>query len=788
MQILEELGTFIISVVLALAILGVAAVLLYYFNPQQPLDHAKAAFYPLVKPLNATHVWLGVKPSADKVEVVELKYQYRRRWVDVPVARFTADRAVWFNATDGRPVAVPCTANVTVATRYGTAARSLSFTPVCLQRYSVDIADVTEVFRQLSDYASYVANYVLYKSIPAITAYVRFGFDESMYVGIQNIAPFAFQVLQNANASDWQLWPPDYNAMNLLPLEVRDAWSGKAIMPLEYPHSGWGNVTSVMYRWIGLVVDWNASVLRIWVNNVLVYNGTPPQRAAVFTSPQGFRITFTPIDANTANVTLYYQRYTYVQHCPHCVWNRKGPLWDKAVSLIATKGRASWWGGWVRMVNVPAPGYGESGFVRTIYVLPPAPYLGGNKSLFGVVTPFVTRSLTALRASNGTVFASYTTTDCAVKTLTFNTLNGTFYLEEPLYRPNNVPEGFRQVVYIYADTTQRGDSYAIALGFARQRVCLDILCNGYRYDWVPHIVTEGRARCSFRGNWPYSSAECIVGRRDEAREIWISWSIDHNGVVSVYKDGVLQRRTRLGQLSAALAWTPDGRMYLASPSYFYDNRIVYGTIVSFDRYEPPIRITSDTTRVSAPFAYRWSLSGAYNYTLTLSIAFDKTLVESWTFGSTTYYLHNVTYRGVMNLTYNGKPVALDAFYGWYYMLTSYTLPPPPPPPEPPRIEYRGSASFCTPTMIKIGEDQEHRELNKGTNGYSVQVVNYAIIRVTGCGSDYTYKEVTSVTTLTANGDIYQVTDDKGNVCGYDRAERDDDGVVRCECDVKKQSG
>jgi hypothetical protein len=34
MRIIEELGTFVISVALALAILGVAAVLLYYFNPQ----------------------------------------------------------------------------------------------------------------------------------------------------------------------------------------------------------------------------------------------------------------------------------------------------------------------------------------------------------------------------------------------------------------------------------------------------------------------------------------------------------------------------------------------------------------------------------------------------------------------------------------------------------------------------------------------------------------------------------------------------------------------------------
>jgi hypothetical protein len=368
--------------------------------------------------------------------------------------------------------------------------------------------------------------------------------------------------------------------------------------------------------------------------------------------------------------------------------------------------------------------------------------------------------------------------------LTFNTPNGTFYLEEPLHRPNNVPPNFRQVVYIYTNTTQRGDSYAIALGFAYQRVCLNVLCNSYRYQWVPHIVTEGRAGCSFRGNPPYSTAQCFAG----GREIWISWSIDNNGVVSVYKDGALQRRTRLGQLSAALAWTRDGRMYAASPGYFYDNRIVHGNIVSFERYEPPIRITSDTARVSAPFAYRWSLSGAYNYTLKLSIAFDRGLISSWQFGHTVYELYNVTYRGVMNLTYY-EPVAVDAFYGWYYMLTNYTLPPPPPPPEPPPVEYGGgSVSFCTPTRVKIGEDQEHRELNTGTNGYSVQVVNYAIIRETGCGYDYTYRETTYVTVLTADGNIYQVTDDKGNVCGYDRAKSDDDGVVRCECPEDRESG
>ncbi len=749
MRILEELGTFIISVALALAILGVAAVMLYYFNPQQPVDHAKAAFYPLVKPLNKTHVWLGVKPSADRVEVVELKYQYKGSWFDVPIARFTADRAVWLNATDGRPAAVPCSANVTVATRHGTASRAISFTPVCLQRNSVDVADVTEVFRQLTDYASYVANYVLYKSIPAITAYVRFG--PSIHVGIQNIAPFAFQVMQNTYVSGWQPWPPNYNVMNLLPLEARDIRNVPSAELLDPLPVEWGNVASVMYRWLNVVVDWDSSVLRIWVNNALAYNGTPPQRAATFTSPQGFRITFTPIDANTANVTLYYQRYTYWLPPCECLWNRGGLEWDKALSLTVTKGRATQWSGWVKMINVPPPRYGESGFTHTIYVLPPAPYLGGDKRLFGLVTPFLARSLTALRADNGTVFASYTAADGAVKMLTFNTPSGTFYLEEPFYQPNNVPLGFRQVVYIIAE-----DTYAVALGFEYRRNR-----ETGRNEWVPFVHTSGDIECRVLRYWPtYSSVSCVAWRR--WRDVVITWSIDRNGVVSVYRDGVFQRSTRLGQFSAALAWTPDGRMYAASPA----------------------GMASDTARVSVPFAYRWSFPATYNYTLTLSIAFDRELIRTSRVGRTVYELYNVTYRGVMNLTYNGEPVALDAFYGWYYMLTTYTLPPPPPPPEPPRIEYTGggSFSFCTPTRIKIGEDQEHRGLNTGTNGYSVQVVVYNIIRVTGCGYDYTYRVTTYVRTITADGNIYQVTDDKGNVCGYGRARTCKDNVVRCKCE------
>jgi len=61
-----------------------------------------------------------------------------------------------------------------------------------------------------------------------------------------------------------------------------------------------------------------------------------------------------------------------------------------------------------------------------------------------------------------------------------------------------------------------------------------------------------------------------------------------------------------------------------------------------------------------------------------------------------------------------------------------------------------------------------------------------MIRETGCGYDRTYRVATYVKTLTADGNIYQVTDDKGNVCGFGQAQRCKDGVVRCDCEEDRQ--
>jgi hypothetical protein len=374
MQILEELGTFIVSVALAVALVGVAAVLLYYFNPQQPVDYAKAAFYPLVRPLNTTHVWLGVKPSADKVDVVELKYQYGGRWVDVPVARFTADRAVWLNATDGRPVAVPCSANVTVATRYGTAMRSLSFTPVCIQRQAELKTSLEAVRQQLLDYAQYIADYVIYQHVPVISAYLKIA---SLEFGIQNIAPFPLMIynitlpvvsgLYTSGLVDF------YPVFTLTPLEVKQIYYQP---DWQLNEMGYDKT----YRWLHVVAYLNSSVLTVWINGVLVYNSTAQSFST--TSLQGFGVSYSGgSSGGTLTVTLV---------------DSDGKTYPVTVSV---KPGVSEWRGWAFWGYNWLPGLNRT-MLYDFYAMPAGTNVSGY---IGVVPPFRVYSVYAVYNRSGVV-------------------------------------------------------------------------------------------------------------------------------------------------------------------------------------------------------------------------------------------------------------------------------------------------------------------------------------------------------------------------------------------------
>jgi len=793
MQILEELGTFIISVALAVALIGVAAVLLYFFNPQQPVDYAKAAFYPLVKPLNKTHVWLGVKPSADKVEVVELKYQYKGGWVDVPVAKFTADRAVWLNTTDGRPVAVPCSANVTVATRYGTAFRAVSFTPVCLPRQPQIRDDLTVLLEQMVSYGSYLLDYVAYKSTPVLTAYFGFG---SMHIGFQNVGPFPYMAVRGAPTGSG-LWPPSVYAVSLAPGEHRNIGDiSSEAPPFPMPKDACpGGVGGVMYRWMNIYVYWN-DTLEIWINNVRVYNGTPPAAAAEYTAPQGFTVAFDP---GAGRLEIRYPSYV----ASYTEWGCYLRYWTKrtALTLSIGKGNATQWSGWVRMINTPAPTspVTMSGAYSVPWnVMPAGPYVGrvDGFELFGVVPPFEVYSVYAAINGSGLV-VRMGVPNCGVSEQCIRTF---FYPQPGTYRIDtgiNVPAGMPVYVdgnYIIAITSTFSDyscTRCATIGWYVPQVSWAVFIQdrGSITTTESWQVGSGPYRCiirtdGFRNTVPfegkYWQIECGIGWPPHWQQYLgaVKLVFNRNNTVSVYKDGQYLYNVRVDicggsvcvgaptqRLAIPVSWGPDG-IVMGIVQFRY-NRYSVG-------YGEGIVRVRDVQTVAIPFYYRYNLTGAYPYRLDVQIdTAEKKIAEAdgW------IYI-NVTYSGYLKLYLGDKLVAYDALYGWTIRRDQA-----PPPSEEVLNEKPDEA--CVPQKIRTPKGIEHRNLVKGENSYTVQVVKKYEVREFGCGVDRKYTEEISAGVYTANGNSYHTKDPKNNVCGYQQA-RDCSGVVYCnQCPGKK---
>jgi len=783
MRILEELGTFIISVALALVLIGVAAVMLYYFNPQQPVDHAKAAFYPLVKPLNATHVWLGVKPSADKVEVVELKYQYRGRWVDVPVAKFTADRAVWLNATDGRPVAVPCYANVTVATRYGTASRAVSFTPVCLQRLPQLRDDLTVLVEQMVSYGSYLLDYVAYKSTPVLTAYFGFG---SMHIGFQNVGPFPYMAVHGAPTGAGQ-WPPSVRALVLTPGEHRSVER----IPSVWLEGGSDDVIAslcdmygrgacgVMYRWLNVYVYWD-DTLEIWINNVRVYNGTLPATAAEFKAPQGFTVVFDP---NAGKLEIRYPSVEYNNRYKRFVSTMR-----TALTLSVERGATQWWG-WVRMINTPAP-TSPVAINQPWNVMPAGPHVGrvGGFELFGVVPPFEVYSAYAAINGSGLV-VRIGDPNCGASERCIRTF---FYPQPGAYRIDtgiNAPVGMP----VYIDS-----NYIIAITSTfRAAHCDRCATIGWYVPGVQNVVIYHPGSSGenlWIGAGPYT---CII-RTDGFRntvpfagrywqiECGIGWPphwdqhlgtvrlvLNHNNTVSVYKDGQYLYNVRVDvcggfvcvgaptqRLTIPVSWGPDGIAVGVTQFRYNRHSVGYG--------EGVIRVR-DIQTVAMPYYYRYNLTGAYPYRLDVQInTAEKKITQV---GSYVYI--NVTYSGYLKLYLGNQLVAYDVLHGW--TIKRDYAPPPPSSYEPDRPE-----ATCVPQKVRKPKGLEHRNLQQGQDGYSVQVVRRYEVREFGCGVDRKYEETISASVYTATGTSYHVKDPNNQVCGYQCAQNEN-GVVVCAC-------
>jgi hypothetical protein len=206
---------------------------------------------------------------------------------------------VWLNATDGRPVAVPCSANVTVATRYGAASRAVSFTPVCIQRSTEIASNLTSLEHALVSYADYVLDYALYARIPVLAAY--FGsvklqnIGKYPYVLMIDNSPFYGLPLQGAGfyidsvphqyfktlmPGEWieiyriSMAPPN-TIFAKYGKPVKGIWQGNELHVYDsHPSASYPYIVGEAYRWLNIAVWRNGSNVVLWMNTVKVYNGT----------------------------------------------------------------------------------------------------------------------------------------------------------------------------------------------------------------------------------------------------------------------------------------------------------------------------------------------------------------------------------------------------------------------------------------------------------------------------------------------------------------------------------
>jgi len=184
-------------------------------------------------------------------------------------------------------------------------------------------------------------------------------------------------------------------------------------------------------------------------------------------------------------------------------------------------------------------------------------------------------------------------------------------------------------------------------------------------------------------------------------------------------------------------------------------------------YSAGMTYVRDVQTVAIPYYYKYNLTGAYPYRLEVRI--NTTEKEITQAGGWIYI--NVTYSGYLKLYLGDQLVAYDALYGWTIRRDQASPPP---------VSYEPSApdSTCVPQKVRTPKGIEHRNLQKGENSYTVQVVKKYLVHEFGCGVDRTYEEEVVVGVYTVNGNSYHTRDPCRRVCGYQPAQNCG-GTVYC---------
>ncbi len=277
------------------------------------------------------------------------------------------------------------------------------------------------------------------------------------------------------------------------------------------------------------------------------------------------------------------------------------------------------------------------------------------------------------------------------------------------------------------------------------------------------IRTDGfRNTVAFEGR--YWQIECGIGWPPHWQQYLgaVRLVFNSDNTVSVYKDGQYLYNVRVDvcrgfpcvgaptrRLVIPVSWGPDG--IAMGVAQFRHNRHSVG-------YDNGMVRVRDIQTVALPFYYRYNLTGAYPYRLEVDIfTAEKNITQA---GDWVYI--NVTYSGYLKLYLGDQLVAYDALYGW--TIRRDYVPPPPVYYEPDIPE-----ATCVPQKVRKPKGIEHRNLQQGQDGYTVEVVRRYEVREFGCGVDRKYTETISAGVYTTTGTSYHTRDPNGNVCGYQMA-------------------
>jgi len=764
----EEVTTLVIAVAIAGALLAVGAAVLVYFNPQQPADHANALAYPLVRPLNETHVQLGIKPIADHVEVEAVAYQRGGTWMEVPVK--TAVRNETWLQHGGKPLAVPCGANVTVSTRYGSASRALSFHVACLDRQSNVDYVVDRIYRNLYAYAEYVLDYVYYKSVPVLTAYFAFG---SLDAYLKNIGPYPFMFSYEPVKG---LLPPQdalygglprlYATTVLKPGEAIKNGGVDSMTNLFY----WSDEPkSVVHRFVHVVAHLNGSDLWLFINSVPVYRGQVPKYSIGLKTPQGFRVTIKPDSV----------------------------VVEDEIRLNLQQGLNEWVG-WLTYTNLPTPMANFTTKGR-LYVMPAGPRLENNT--FGVVPPFIAYSVVAKAVTDSVLVYWY---DASCIDISSACLRNMTLTSPGVYMLNgsNVPSA----LVVYSD--QR---YFVAVASAvrsltpNDGIYFNIAWKAYPgVDEVKYIwywwdyasgsmksaeetvrLNDGPLKCEVRNGYGvkdrmglFWELECFDGSKSlgKVRIQRVYFRENNTYYFDVYANGTFLHRA--GPVTGINRWMAIDQLAPVSNNVwigvYWSGGKAHLRFAGFSGGGYGAVKEESGSTAAVPVGVRMDYRGAYVYDLAVDIKSFGRLIKKECDSYLCLLHYNYSFTAVLTLYLNGNPVAYDAMYGWGIYTdrvpnpngtsASYTYDARPPSSAPNQT--------CVPQYIPIPAGVVAVDFQPTANGYHIGLAKNYVTVVTGCGQDQKLKTLLQVTATTVDGKNLYVTDPEGRTCNYQ-------GAVNC---------